>query len=80
MRARNWVADVEQQPLAALGRVPCPLGEGVVQGVILDPIDGVDESAAGGGCAVEVVGAVDAAQERALGDSATSPAQTPNIR
>ena len=55
----------------SLGRVPSPLGEGLLQGVILDPIDGVDESAAGGGGAVEVVRAVDAAQERAFGNSAT---------
>lgn len=54
----------------SLGRVPSPLGEGLLQGVILDPIDGVDESAAGGGGAVEVVRAVDAAQERAFGNSA----------
>ena len=43
-----------------------PVSERVFQGVVLDPVDGVDKAAP----VDAVVGAVDAAQERALGDSA----------
>ena len=74
LRAANRVTHVKQQPLPASGRVLNPLGERSFQGVVLDPVDGVDEGAPGGGGTGEVVGAVDPAQERALGDSAMPPA------